>query len=131
MAGVFLDSSALVKLVAPETETAALIAFRGHPRAPVIVSELAITEVTRAARRVGADSSVALAECDVVLLRPELLLSAASLEPLGLRTLDAIHLATALSLARSLDAFVAYDKRLLAAAAGHGLEVASPGALLR
>ena len=43
-----------------------------------------------------------------------------------LRTLDAIQLATALSLASVLDAFVAYDERLLAAAAHHGLPIAAP-----
>jgi len=128
VAGVFLDSSALVKLVVPEAETDALIAFLGDPRRPVVISEIAITEVTRAARRVGADAALALAECEIILLRSDLLLGAASLEPLGLRSLDAIHLITALSVGGSLDVFVAYDQRLLAAASDHGLSVASPGA---
>ena len=127
MPGVFLDSSALVKLVVPEPETDALIAFLGVPRRPVVISEVAVTEVTRAARRVGADASDALAECEIVLLRSELLLAAARLDPPGLRTLDAIHLVTALGLADRLDVFVAYDQRLLAAAGEHGLVVAPPG----
>jgi uncharacterized protein len=127
VAGVFLDSSALVKLVVPEPETDALIAFLGDPRRPVVISEVAVPEVTRAARRVGADATDALAECEVVLLRSELLLAAARLDPAGLRTLDAIHLETALGIAEQLDVFVAYDQRLLAAAGAHGLVVASPG----
>ena len=79
-----------------------------------------MTEVTRAARRVGADPEPALAECDVVVLRSELLSAAASLDPPTLRTLDAIHLVTALSVGDELDAFVAYDERLLEAARDHG-----------
>jgi predicted nucleic acid-binding protein len=128
VAGVFLDSSALVKLVVAEAETDALIAFLGDPRQPVVISEVAVTEVGRAARRVGADASAALAECEVVLLRSELLLAAAALDPLDLRTLDAVHMATALSLGAVVDVFVAYDQRLLRAARERGLQVASPGA---
>lgn len=126
MAGVFLDSSALVKLVQEEPETAALRAFLAGPRRPLLISELAFIEVTRAARRVGADPSATLAECDVVLLRSDDLERAAVLEPATLRTLDAIHLATALSLADDVEVFVAYDDRLLDAAARHGLRTAAP-----
>ena len=126
MPGVFLDSSALVKLVRSEPETDALRQFLADPRRPLLISELAVTEVSRAARRVGADASAAFAACDVVLLRSELLEIAAGLEPTTLRTLDAIHLATALSLRDRIDAFVAYDVPLAAAAAKHGLAVASP-----
>jgi uncharacterized protein len=126
VAGVFLDSSALVKLVRPEPETEALRRFLTEPRRPLLISELAVTEVTRAARRVGVDPTDALAECDVVLLRSEDLVRASELEPPALRTLDAIHLATALALGDVLDAFVAYDEQLLAAAARHGLPTAAP-----
>jgi hypothetical protein len=63
--------------------------------------------VTRAARSLGADASAALAEGDVVLLRSDVLAAAAELEPTALQTLDAIHLATALSLGGAFDAFVA------------------------
>jgi hypothetical protein len=87
-------------------------------------TRLAIVEVTRPARRIEADASVVLDECDVVLLDAEILHAAAALDP---TTLDAIQLATVLSLSASPDAFVAYDERLLAAARHHGLDVASPG----
>jgi uncharacterized protein len=126
VASTFLDSSALVKLVRPEPETAALMRFLTEPRRAMLVSELAVTEVTRAARRIGVDPARALAECDVVLLRSEHLVRAGDVEPPSLRTLDAIHLATALSLGDRVDAFVVYDERLAAAAAAYGLGVASP-----
>jgi predicted nucleic acid-binding protein len=87
--------------------------------------------VTRAARSLGADASAALAEGDVVLLRSDVLAAAAELEPTALRTLDAIHLATALSLGGAFDAFVAYDERLLEAAHAYGLGTASPGTTAR
>jgi predicted nucleic acid-binding protein len=48
-------------------------------------------------------------------------------EPPALASLDAIHLATALSLGDELSAFVAYDRLLLAAAKGAGLPVETPG----
>ena len=124
--GVYLDSSALVKLVAPEPETAALLEYLGEPRRAVLISELTVTEVTRAARRIGVDASPALGECDVVLLRSELLAAAGTLDPPTLRTLDAIQLATALSLGDAIETFVAYDERLAAAAAAHGLQVGAP-----
>ncbi len=53
--------------------------------------------------------------------------SAARLDPLVLRTLDAIHLASALSLGGNLGGFVAYDLRLAQAAAAHGMRVFAPG----
>jgi predicted nucleic acid-binding protein len=125
--GLFLDSSALVKLVADEEESNSLRAYLSGFRRTVLISELAIVEVTRAARRLEADASAVLDECDVVLLDAEILRAAAVLDPTALRTLDAIHLATALSLPASPDTFVAYDERLLEAARLHGLDAAAPG----
>ena len=58
--------------------------------------------------------------------RSEDLDRAGELEPTAMSTLDAIHLATALALGAVLDAFVAYDEQLLAAAARHGLPAAAP-----
>lgn len=124
----YLDSSALVKLVARETESAALdrVARGLASRAS---SELAVVEVKRRARQFGA---AAEASARVVLGRTELrpvdrdtLNRAAELDPLGLRSLDAIHLATALSL-EGLDVFISYDQRLNEAAVAAGLNVESP-----
>jgi len=52
--------------------------------------------------------------------------AATSLEPAGLRSLDALHLATALSVRDEIGVLVTYDQRLAEAAEGHGLVVASP-----
>lgn len=125
MGGAYLDSSALVKLVRPEPETEALRRFL-ETRRPLVISELAVTEVRRAARRIGVDPAEALAFCEVVVLRSADLERAAELDPPVLRTPDAIHLAAGLALAEDLDVFVAYDERLLAAAAANGLATASP-----
>ena len=110
----------------PEAETQALRAYLSRPRRPMLISELAVTEVTRAARRIGVDPAPALAECEIVLLRSEHLERAGQLEPVTLRTLDAIQLAAVLSLGDRVDAFVVYDERLAAAAAAYGIAVASP-----
>ncbi len=126
MAGAYLDSSALVKLVRPEPETDALRRFLGDPWRPLMISELAVTEVRRASRRVALDPADALAACEVVRLTADVLERAGELDPPTMRTLDAIHLATALSLGSELDVLVAYDERLLAAAAQHGLRTAAP-----
>jgi hypothetical protein len=61
----------------------------------------------------------------LVAVDPPTLNAAAAAKPAGLRALDSLHLATALSLT-GLDAFVSYDQRLLAAAAAAGLRVLSP-----
>jgi len=60
-------------------------------------------------------------------LSDEILTRAAEVTPLPLRTLDAIHLATAVELSPPPDVFLCYDERLAAAARWHGLAVLSPG----
>lgn len=125
MGGAYLDSSAVVKLVRPEPETDALRRYL-DPRRPLVISELAVTEVRRAARRIGVDPAETLASCEVVVLRSADLERAGELDPPVLRTLDAIQLAVGLALADDLDVFVAYDERLLAAAAANGFATASP-----
>ena len=58
---------------------------------------------------------------------PALVRIASAVSPVGLRTLDAIHLASAIALGSALEAFVTYDRRLAKAAREAGLPVASPG----
>lgn len=128
---IYLDSSALVKLIKPEAETPALRALLTARRTERRVSSALIrTEVVRAVLGAGA---IAVAEArrtldsiDQVPLSPQLLDDAGCLEHGLLRTLDAIHLASALRLGPALSAFVAYDKRLTDSAAAAGLPVASP-----
>ncbi len=98
---------------------------------PLTGSELLRTEVIRACRRVNpgalAEARAVLAVTDLLPLTRELLADAAELEPSALRSLDAIHLASAVSIQDDLTAFVAYDRRLLEAARERGLPVVSPG----
>ena len=127
---VYLDSSALVKLLREEPESAALLRYLAdHPQRAS--SALARVEVFRALRRANAlpalhrRAELVLSSLALLPLDEPVLEEAAGLPPRNLRTLDALHLATALSL-DGLDAFVTYDARLDAAAASAGLLVASP-----
>lgn len=128
----YLDSSALVKLVVPEPESAHLADHIGDAADQAVCSALGVVEVTRAVARTGvgpdADARVqaVLAAVDLRSIDYGILAAAADLVPSDLRTLDAIHLATALELGDELGEFVAYDGRLLNAAAGHGLATVSP-----
>jgi predicted nucleic acid-binding protein len=124
----YLDSSALLKLVQAETESDALqgVVARLAGRAS---SELARVEVLRRARRHGpAAEAKAVRALEGMTLRAideEVIAAAVALDPPGLRSLDAIHLATALSL-EPLDWFISYDRRLNEAAAAAGLDVVTP-----
>jgi predicted nucleic acid-binding protein len=129
---IYLDSSAFFKLIVTEPETDALRSWLAtHSDLPIVSSAIARTEVPRA---VGREDPRALPRSfriirrvGKVTLTDDLLELAASLEPVTLRSLDAIHLASALTIKRDLKAFIAYDKRLLAVARGSGLPTASPG----
>jgi predicted nucleic acid-binding protein len=129
---IYLDSSAILKLLIEEPESAALVAWvTERADTPVVTSELAKVEVIRACRRVDAAALPAaralLGGLDLIPLRSELVDAAADVAGESLRSLDAIHLASALSLRADLSAFVAYDQRLAAAAAAVGLETVQPG----
>ncbi len=126
---LYLDSSAIVKLVTREPGTPELVeAVRTEPE--IVSSALAWTEVVRAVRRSGGRVARAEAVLERIALVPideGITRSASHLSPAGLRTLDAIHLATALSLADDVAALVTYDARLAEAAAKARLEVRAPG----
>jgi predicted nucleic acid-binding protein len=128
---LYVDSSAIVKLVAPEPETAALVELlRSDPS--TISSALASVEVMRAVMRAGASHGRAARASEVldriaqVPIDVEILRRAAVLEPSDLRSLDAIHLATALLLRQDIAGLVTYDTRLAGAAAGTGIAVLAP-----
>jgi hypothetical protein len=132
---LYLDSSALVKLVLPEAESSALL--ESLQTWPVrLASELAHVEVVRAVRRATVDPEVerraeeVLAGLYLIKLDGDIIGQAARLEPRTLRSLDALHLATALSLGDDLGAIVVYDSGLATAAAGYGLKVIAPGTSL-
>lgn len=129
---LYLDSSALVKLVLPETESAALLeSLAAWPAC--VSSELARVEVVRAARRATIDPTVeqrageVLAGLHLLKIDDDILDRAARLEPRMLRSLDAIHLASALSLGEDLGAIAIYDNGFATAAAALGLKVLAPG----
>lgn len=127
---VYLDASAIVKLVIEEAESRSLrAALRGRDRR--MSSALALVEVHLAAgRRVPAPTSArvdtVMAGIALIPVDHPTLESAARMGQTGLRTLDAVHLATAGSLGSDLDALIAYDERLLAAARDVGLPVEEP-----
>ena len=130
---LYLDSSALVKLVLPEAETRALLgALSDWPER--ISSTIAGVEVLRAVRRAGAGERVreraerVISGIGLVRVDEAVLSGAARLEPAELRTLDAIHLATALSAGEDLGAMICYDDRLAQAVARLGVTMMAPGA---
>lgn len=133
---IYLDSCALYKLVMLEAESEALDAHvmqenrRGQT---VIASELAHVEVRRALIRAGADQQrhgEADALLDVYAKLPvaPIIQKASRLTHPYLRSLDALHLATAASLGKALTEFITYDRKLGKIAEEAGLPVLAPGA---
>lgn len=126
----YIDSSALVKLVAREPESAALRTYL-RTRRPWVSSSLARTEVRRALLPFGESfveaGAVILARCDLVHIGNRMLDAAGVLLPAEIRSLDAIHLETARSLGDDVEVIVTYDERMIGAARERGLKVAHPG----
>jgi len=127
---LYADSSALVKLVLDEPESAALERFVGDPVA-LITSELAIVEVRRAVRiadpawNAAVEAEELLTSLELVSVSTHVLRRASELASLELRTLDAIHVASAERVGAG--SVVTYDRRLAEAAERLGLTVSSPG----
>ncbi|MFL5736866.1 MAG: type II toxin-antitoxin system VapC family toxin [Actinomycetota bacterium] len=125
---LYLHSSAIVKLVAREPESEALArVIANDPE--VVSSALAWTEVVRAARRWRSNTSGAeqvVASIPMIPIDDGILRRAAELPPVTLRTLDAIHIATALSIREDLAALVTYDARMAEAATEQDLRTLSP-----
>ncbi len=128
---IYLDSSALVKLALTEAETPGLVGWlTDRADLPLVSSIIHRTEVPRAVWR--ADPSALprsyrqVRGVEKIALTTDVLDLAATLPPPEIRSIDAIHLASALSVRRHLTAFVAYDTRLLTAAREAGLPIASP-----
>jgi hypothetical protein len=126
----YLDTSALVKLVVLEPETAALRTWLAAAEREPVSCDLARTELLRAVRRAAPDRVVqARAVLDSIAL---ITVTSATFEEAGrldrtlLRSLDAVHLAAALSLGDDLDGVVTYDDRLAEAARGNGVAVVAP-----
>lgn len=133
---IYLDSAAVVKLVRQEAHSADLVTWlNAHQDVPLVSSALVEVEVPRALRRRAPQALVGVPAAVGRLFRLEIdatirATAAAFAEP-TLRSLDAIHLATAHVLMNesgaTLTAFVTYDQRLLTSAHAAGLPTASPG----
>lgn len=130
---LYLDSSAVVKLVQREAESDALRRYlRRHRESPRLTSALARVEVVRAVLPAGgaamAHARRQLARLHQIPLTSEILDRAAMLAPgVVLRSLDAIHLASAELVGAALAAVVTYDQRLAEGARSLGLDVEAPG----
>src|SRR5262245_16250502 len=121
-----------MKLIRKENETAALSDWLSErPEHAVVSSELGRVEIFRAARRVGdralTEARAVIGDIDLVPLNRTVQDLASDIAPPLLRTLDALHLASAVLLSDELTAFIAYEQRLTSAARAAGLIVATPG----
>lgn len=128
---LYVDTSALVKLVVHESETAALRRLLvSRPDEQLVTSALSRSELVRAARRAVPEAMIrartVLRGVRPVAVTPAVLDDAAELEPAALRSLDAIHLASARQLGADLAGLVTYDRRMAAAAERHGLPLLAP-----
>lgn len=128
---IYLDTSALVKLVVAEDESQALKQFLGaYSDDSLFSAALVRTELIRAVAPNGAsaiaDARDLVNRLDTVTLTRQLLDDAGTLLPLRLRSLDAIHLAAAQRAGDSLRTVITYDARMLSAAADLGISTASP-----
>jgi predicted nucleic acid-binding protein len=126
---LYLDASALVRLALAEAETAPLVGFLAAEESSGITLAIAETEVLRAVRRMGGsavDAPSALRYVTLLEIDDDIRAAAGSIAPEGLGTLDALHLAAALSLRADLDAVVTYEDGLADACRAAGLAVAAP-----
>lgn len=128
---IYIDTSALVKLLFDEPESIALTDWlSSRTDIPKVSSDLSTVELLRTCLRINEsmldDARRLLDGIDLVPIDHVVVEQAATMVPHELRSLDAIHLASALSLKADLTDFVAYDARLCSAAAGAGLSVVTP-----
>ena len=125
----YLDSSAIVKLAVAEPESKALRRYLAR-RSGLVTSALARTEVTRALMPSGTDAvsrgEEVLRRIQLLRVNDRILRAAGRMEPADLRSLDAIHLASARELGASVRQIVTYDERMADVARASGWSVASP-----
>ena len=125
----YIDSSAIVKLVVREPESAALSRYLRRKR-PLVSSALARAEVTRALSHLGEPAlrrgEEVLKRIDLVRINNQVLTTAGAMKPQELRTLDAIHLATASLFGDTLAGIISYDERMAMAAQALGWTVRAP-----
>lgn len=127
----YIDTSAALKLLFAERESAAMGRWWAATSARVVSSDLLRTELLRVTRRVDPNQMTRARELldSLLLLRLSTALCerAAMLEPVALRSLDGLHLAAALELGDELEGIVTYDQRLAEATRALGIRTVSPG----
>jgi predicted nucleic acid-binding protein len=127
---IYLDSSALVTLLSRRTYDKELREFLvGRPAMPMATSSLGFVETVRTMDRIGDYPDLMrdlVAGFTEILLTEEVRDAAAHL-PGSLRTLDAVHVASAQVLGDSLDTLLTYDRRMLEVAQAAGLPAEAPG----
>lgn len=126
----YLDTSAAIKLVVFETRSPELTVWTQVHSAAVVSSDILRTELLRATRRGAPEymqrARLVLDAIPLLALPSTTFERAAQLEPGVLHSLDALHLAAALTLDDELEGIVTYDERLAAAAALQGVAVVAP-----
>lgn len=126
----YIDTSALAKLVVAETESEPLRDWMTLEHRALTACDLVRTELRRAVRRAAPDcvtrSRAVLNSITLTAVTPAIFEEAGRLEPASLRSLDAIHLASALDLGDDLEGLITYDERLAAAAEANGVTVLAP-----
>lgn len=127
----YMDTSALVKLVVAEKESPALSAWIRDETRALVSSDLARTELLRAVRRIGTaghatQARAVLDSIGLIAVRTPTFETAGRLDPAIMRSLDALHLASALELGDDLDAIVTYDDRMAEAIRAQGISVIAP-----
>lgn len=126
----YADTSALFKLVHPKAETDALRGWLAEHRVHLLTNSVGVVELLRAAARSGESVTAAartlVDRVTVLQVTGRTFELAAEVRPTSVRTLDALHVATAL-MAADLDVLLGYDRRMLDAARAVGLTTASPG----
>jgi uncharacterized protein len=126
----YLDSSAIVKLILEEPGSHEMRHYINDPT-PVVSSALAATEVMRTVGPVSREAVTKAAELlrtfELITIDDLILGRAGRLLPWSLRSLDAIHVATAATMGAALSALVTYDRRMAEAARALGMTVESPG----
>jgi predicted nucleic acid-binding protein len=128
---IYLDTSAAAKLVKAEHGSAELAVFiTARIGEPLVSSALIYPELLRAVARADPDlvprATALLGRIMTIPMATDIVLDSATVGNPYLRTLDAIHLATALTIVAEVSSFVTYDKRLAEAAATAGLSVEVP-----
>ena len=129
---IYLDTSAMAKLIVEEAESSALIDWiEARSDEPFVTSALSRVELMRTASRDGTPGMVERAlhlldGFDVLPITDQVIAFAETIGPTTLRSLDAIHLSSAAQIRSELTAFVAYDVRLLEGCRSIGLPTKAP-----